>query len=52
MNESQLGLVILLPVILIFIIFMHWKGAMSGTGAVVAALLSIIVATVTFVGQL
>ncbi len=51
MNEPQLGLVLLTPAILIFIVFMYRKGAMTKSGAVVAALLSILIATAMFAGQ-
>lgn len=52
MNEPQVGLVTLTPVILIFIIFMYRQGAMTKSGAVIASLLSIAIATAMFVGQL
>ncbi|AGK56777.1 hypothetical protein HYPDE_25463 [Hyphomicrobium denitrificans 1NES1] len=52
MNEAQVGLVTLTPVLLVFIIFMYRQGAMTKSGAVVAALLSIVIATAMFVGQI
>lgn len=51
MNEPQLGLLVLTPVILAFIVFMYREGAIPKAGAVVAALLSIIIAVAMFVGQ-
>lgn len=52
MNEQQVGLVTLTPVLLIFIFFMYRQGAVSKPGAVVAALLSIAIATAMFIGQM
>ena len=52
MNEPQIGLVTLTPVLLIFIVIMYRQGAMPKSGAVVAALLSIAIATAMFVGQM
>jgi hypothetical protein len=52
MNEPQVGLVTLTPVLLIFILFMYRQGAVSKPGAVVAALLSIAIATAMFIGQM
>ena len=52
MNEPQVGLVTLTPVLLIFILFMYRQGAVSKPGAVVAALLSIAIATAMFIGQI
>lgn len=51
MNEPQLGLLVLTPVILAFIVFMYRQGAIPKVGAVVAALLSIIIAAAMFIGQ-
>jgi hypothetical protein len=51
MNEPQLGLVLLTPVILAFIAFMYRKGALPRVGAVAAALVTLIVAMAMFVGQ-
>jgi hypothetical protein len=39
-------------VLLVFIVFMYRQGAMTKSGAVVAALLSIVIATAMFVGQI
>jgi len=52
MNEPQVGLVTLTPVLLIFIFFMYRQGAVSKTGAIVAALSSIAIATAMFIGQM
>ncbi len=52
MNEQQVGLVTLTPVLLVFIFFMYRQGAIPKTGAVVATLLSIAIATAMFVGQI
>lgn len=52
MNEPQIGLVTLTPVLLIFILFMYRQGAIPKTGAVAAALLSIAIATAMFIGQI
>jgi hypothetical protein len=52
MNGAQVGLVTLTPVLLVFIVFMYRQGAMTKSGAVVAALLSIVIATAMFVGQI
>lgn len=52
MNEPQVGLVTLTPVLLIFILFMYRQGAIPKTGAVIAALLSITIATAMFIGQM
>ena len=52
MNEAQVGLVTLTPVLLVFIVFMYRQGAMTKSGAVVAALASIAIATAMFIGQM
>jgi len=52
MNEQQVGLVTLTPVLLLFIVFMYRQGTIPKSGAVAAALLSIAIATAMFIGQI
>ncbi len=51
MNEQQLGLLLITPALVAFIVFMHRRGAMTLPGAIVAALASIVIATALFLAQ-
>ena len=51
MNEQQIGLLIVAPTLLGFIVFMRRRGAVSFGGAVFAALACVVFATGLFLAQ-
>ena len=51
MNEAQLGLILTAPTILVFVLFMYRRGAIPLAGAIIAAVMTVAIATVLFVEQ-
>jgi hypothetical protein len=51
MNEAQLGLILTAPTILVFVLFMYRRGAIPLAGAIMAAVMTVAIATVLFVEQ-
>jgi hypothetical protein len=51
MNEAQLGLLLTTPVILAFTLFMYRKGAINLAGAIAAAIVTVLIATMLFFSQ-